>query len=524
MTGRARIVATFFLAVVFAVMVLGTASARTQAPSKYGGTLVVGISGLPNSLDPTLGRGTQPIEVYNTFCEQLYDYDSSSRIVPQLAAALPVISKDKLTYTIPLRQGIRFNDGTPFNAQAVVTTLQRDLTLPGSTRTGELSSIASITASGPLTVVIHLSTQFTPLTGVLALPDGVVLSPTQIAKLGADFATDPVCVGPFMFDHQVVGDNVTVIKSPYYYNQAAVHLDKIVFKPFPDTAAGTAALQAGDIQVLDPVSAAVALPGSQDAGLQLLHANGLGWRGIVINLANKNGVGNLPYTNIGTPLATSAKLRQAFEEAIDRTAMNKVVFGGTTQTGCTPMSPSSPTFDASIPCTRYSPSDARKLVAQSGFPNPTVHLLTSNVTEMVQLAQFIQAEEAAVGINVVIDSVDTATFASRSASGNFETTFSGPATGSSADQAIYDWVATAGSRNFAGYSSPRLDLILANTRKATSAKALRTLYHAAQQILLDDRPIIFLYHSVRYAGVSSDVTGVQLRPDLVLRVAFAQYK
>jgi peptide/nickel transport system substrate-binding protein len=501
--------------------VLGTASAGTLTTSRYGGTLVVGVTGFPDTLDPTLSRTLNAVVVYNSYCEQLYDFDARSRIVPQLAAALPVISKDKLTYTIPLRQGIEFNDGTPFNAQAVVTTLQRMISLPGSSRTGELSSIASVTAQGPFTVVIHLHTQFTPLTATLALPDGAVLSPTQIAKLGSDFATDPVCVGPFMFDHQVAGDNVTVIKSPYYYNQSAVHLDKIVFKAMTDAAAATAALQSGDIQVLDGVMP-TALPGiQQNTGLRLLHANGLGWRGIIINIGNKNGVGNLPYTNVGTPLAASAKLRQAFEEAIDRNAMNKVLFGGTTQIGCTPMSPASPTFDASLHCTPYNPGDAKKLVAQSGFSNPTVHLLTSTTTDMIQLAQFIQAEEAAVGINVIIDTA--VGFTSIAATGNFDTFIQGPASGANTDQSITDWVATSGSRDYGGYSNPRLDLILANTHKATTPKALSTLYHAAQQILLNDRPVIFLYHSVRYVAVSNNVTGVQLRPDLVLRVAFAQY-
>jgi peptide/nickel transport system substrate-binding protein len=503
-----------------ALGLIGPAEAHPDAASRYGGTLVVGISGFPDALDPTLSRTLQAIVVYNSFCEQLYDFDAKSRIVPQLAAALPTVSKDKLIYTIPLRHGIVFNDGTPFNAQAVVTTLQRMISLPGSTRTGELSSIASVAASDPFTVVIHLKTVFTPLTATLALPDGAVLSPTQIAKLGADFATDPVCVGPFMFDHQVAGDNVTVIKSPYYYNQAAVHLDKIVFKVLPDASAATAALQTGDIQVLDGVNP-TALPGiEQNTGLRLLHASGTGWRGIIINIGNKNGVGNLPYANVGTPLASSAKLRQAFEEAIDRNAMNKIVFAGTTQTGCTPMSPALPTFDASIRCTPYNPGDARKLVAQSGFSNPTVHILGSAAPDA--MSQFIQAEEAAVGINVVIDPVVGAT--AMAASGNFDAWLSGPSAGANADQAINDWVATSGSRDYGGYSNPRLDLILANTRKATTPKALATLYHAAQQILLDDRPIIFLYHSVRYEAFSSSVTGVQLRPDLLVRVAFAQYR
>ena len=212
-----------------------------------------------------------------------------------------------------------------------------------------------------------------------------------------------------MFDHRVVGDNVTVIKSPYYYDQGAVHLDKIVFKPMPDAAAAAAALKAGDIQVLDEVSTdrAAGRPGRPEpAGA---HGAAARLAGIVINIGNKNGVGNLPYANVGTPLASSAKLRQAFEEAIDRNALNKVVFGGLDQPSCTPIPPANTAwYDATkVPCTPYDPADAKKLVAASGFPNPTVHLLTPNATDCVRLAQFIQAEEAAVGINVVIDSPTT---------------------------------------------------------------------------------------------------------------------
>ena len=245
----------------------------------------------------------------------------------------------------------------------------------------------------------------------------------------------------------------------------------------------------------------------------------------MINLGNRNGIGNLPYANTGTPLASSPALRKAFEEAIDRDAMNRVVFGGTTQIGCTPFSPSGPAFDASIECTPYDPADAKRLVARSGFPNPTVHLLLPNTTDNVRFAQFIQAQEAAVGINVVVDAVASPIVASLQASGSFETMLAGPASGANTDANIYEWTATSGGRNYGGYSNPRLDLILANSRKATGPQALRTLYHAAQQILAADRPTIFLYHTTRYSGVSTAVTGVEQRSaDLLLRVAFAQYR
>ena len=143
-----------------------------------------------------------------------------------------------------------FNDGTPFNAEAVVATDKRFISYPGSSRANVFTDVGSVTASGPYTVVFHLKAPDATFTGKT-----YVLSPSAVAAEGANFAANPICAGPFMFDHRVVGDNVTLVKSPYWYKRAAVHLDKIVFKPMPDGAAAAAALEAGDIQVLNQVPA-----------------------------------------------------------------------------------------------------------------------------------------------------------------------------------------------------------------------------------------------------------------------------
>jgi peptide/nickel transport system substrate-binding protein len=323
----------------------------------------------------------------------------------------------------------------------------------------------------------------------------------------------------------VVGDRVTLVKSPWYYDRKKVYLDKIVFKMLPNSASATAALKAGDIQVLDNVSPTELRGVQQTSGMRTFGAKGLGWRGIVINIGNRSGccnpLGN-SYQNIGTPLAASPALREAFEEAIDRNALNRIVFGGTTQTGCTPISPSSPSFDAGIRCTPYDPAHARKLVARSGFPNPTVHLAVPGI-DNVRFAEFIQEEERQVGINVVIDVV--ASPAPLQLTGRFDTMLAGPATGANIDGNIFDWFATSGSRNAGGYTNTQLDAILANAHKATSPKALGALYHAAEQIVASDRPAIILYHSVRYTAVAAGVTGPEMRSaDLLLRVAFAQFR
>ncbi len=269
---RFRLGAAVLAGAIVAASVQGLASGH---PARYGGTLFVALSGGdPGVLDPTLTTSNTSGEVLLSICQSLYTYDVKARLVPQLAAAMPAISKDKLTYTIPIRKGILFNDGTPLDAPAVVTSIQRMITLPGSLRASSFDSVDSVTASGPYTVVIHLRERFTPLTAHLASQDGTVMSPTQLQKLGSNFGSNPVCVGPYMYDGRIVGDNVTVIKSPYYYDKYAAHFDKIVYRPANDAAAAVAALRAGDLQLMDQVDAAQLPALQQNSNVQLTGPRG----------------------------------------------------------------------------------------------------------------------------------------------------------------------------------------------------------------------------------------------------------
>ncbi len=502
------------------LVLLAAANARPVETGRNGGTLVVGLSrGDADKLDPTFLTGFSSVEVLRSMCERLYDFDARSQVVPELAATLPTVSRDRLTYTIPLRRGLRFNDGTRFDAAAVKTTLERDMT-PGSPRASDFSPGTSVSTKGPYSVVIHLKTPFTPLVSTLATNDGIVMSAAQLAKLGSNFGTNPVCVGPFMYDSRVVGNSITVVKSPYYYDRAKVHLDKIVFRSASNAPAAVAALQAGDIQLLDSVAPSAVSALQTDRDVRLIKQNSLGWNGIVINIANKNGVGHLPYTTVGTPLAVSPLLRRAFEEAIDRKTMVRVVYSGAATSDCTPVAPASPTYVKGIACTPYDPSDARKLVARSGFKDPTVHLLVSNQTVAVQLAQFIQAEEAAVGIGVVIDQVDNNTLLAKEYSGDFDTANAGWSGSPDVDRNIFQFITTNGSRNFAGYSGNKLDRILHQARQVDDPRAL---YRQAIKIVVGARPYIFLEHPTVYAAVAANVRGVSFFSDTQLRLGLAQY-
>jgi peptide/nickel transport system substrate-binding protein len=522
--GRAALGGAALLLALTLTAAAGAGPAKHASAAKNGGTLVIGLTaGEPDALDPTLARTFSGREVFLTFCEKLYDLNGKAQIVPQLASALPTISKDKLTVTIPLRKGIKFNDGTPFNADAVVASLQRDQTLKGSARASEISPVSDVSAAGAYKVVVHLKTAYSPLTAQLADRAGMVMSPAQLQKLGDKFATNPICVGPFMYDNRVAGDTITVVKSPFYYDKKNVHLDKIVFKVENDAAAAAAALKAGDLQALDGIASTELQGIVHTPSLRVIKQTSLGYQGITINLGNKNGLLK-GYSNVGTPIAASEKLRQAFEMAIDRKAMNKVVFGGTVLPGCTPVSPSSAWYDPSVKCTPYNPAQAKQLVQQSGVNNPTIHLMVPVGTVALRQAQFLQSEEEAVGIHVVIDSTDFVTSLSKADAGTYDTFQIGWSGRVDPDGNIYQFVGTTGSQNDSGYSNPRLDLILNNARKASTEKARKTLYRAAEKIILADRPLIYLYHGVTRAGLNKSLKGVQMFPDTLLRVALAQYK
>jgi peptide/nickel transport system substrate-binding protein len=106
------------------------------------GVLTMALSEDPDPLDPTTSGTFVSRIVYVDMCEKLYDVGPKLQIVPQLATALPTVSKDRKTLTIPLKQGVRFNDGTPFDAQAVKTTFEHYLTYKESSRAGDLAPLS----------------------------------------------------------------------------------------------------------------------------------------------------------------------------------------------------------------------------------------------------------------------------------------------------------------------------------------------------------------------------------------------
>jgi peptide/nickel transport system substrate-binding protein len=489
-----------------------------------GGTLTMALSAEPDFLDPTLAGSFYSRYVFNAMCEKLYDVNADTEVVPQLAASMPKVSNGGKTVTIKVRQGVTFADGTDLDAAAVKTSLERDLDNPQSARVTELGPITSIDAPDASTVVIHLRSAFAPLTAALADRAGMVMSPTQLDKLGDKFGNDPVCVGPFKFSQRVPQNSITLVKDPNYYDADKVHLDKIVYRIITDSAIRAANLKSGDVQVADTVGTDDVSSIQSDSSLQLLESPSLGYQGVTFNVGNVNGVGKPP-ASIDAPYAQDPRIRQAFEDAIDRDALVKTVFDGQFDTACGPISPQSQFSTPAVQqCRSYDPDKAKQLLQAAGVPTPyKLSMLVTNTPDTLKLAQALQAMVKPAGFDLKLQPLEFTTLLDQQDQGKFQVLQLGWSGRVDPDANITNFIGTQGSQNVGGYSSPKVDSLLAKARQTQDISARAKIYGQVQAQTEKDNPIIYLYRQRNLTGVSKDISGVQVFPDGIIRVAFAGY-
>lgn len=503
---------------------ISTGSAADPAEVKKGGTLTVALSADPDKLDPTLARSLVSRYVFHTMCQKLYDVDKDAKIVPQLATALPTISPDGLSVTIPLREGVRFADGGTLDSAAVKTTLNRHLTLAGSGRKTELGPISSIETPDPKTVVIKLSKPFAPLTAALSDRAGMILSPAAIAKLGANFATGPVCSGPFKFASRVAQNSIKVVKDPLYYDADKVYADAIEYRIITDSSIRAANLRSGDAQIADSISTQDAPSLQKESNLTVLQSQSLGYQGITVNVGNVDGVGE-PAKPIDRPIAKDPKVREALEAAIDRETLVKTIFNGLNNVACSPISPQSEfSSDAAQTCPPHDPEKAKRLLGEAGVQTPyKITLLTSNNPDDLRLAQALQAMVKEGGFDMVLQPMEFTALLDQQDRGDYELLRLGWSGRVDPDANIFNFVGTGGGQNVAGYNDPEMDTLLTDARQSLD-KAKRTeLYGKVVAKLQQDDPLIYLYRQRNITAFANQVKGVRVFPDGVIRAAFAGY-
>jgi len=501
------------LCFVLAVVLL----ALTSPAAAQKKTLVIALNQDPDILDPTLARTYVGRIIFQHMCEKLYDIDASLNISPQLAAAMPAVSDGGKTVTIKLRSGVKFNDGTPMNAEAVKFSLDRHREMKGSNRRSELDHVTTVEVVDPTTVRLRLKSPLSPLVAILTDRAGMPVSPAAANKLGDKFGTAPVCVGPWQFAERIPQDRIVLERSPHYFDPGQAKFDKLVFRIIPDDNVRLANLRSGDIDVMHQVAPSDATSIKKEGKFELSNVTGLGYNGITVNLRNKNGK-TQPPGDLGTPLANDPRVREALELSIDREALNQVAWDGLYTPGCTAIAPNSP-FADKRKCPGRDVARAKKLLADAGLGSGyAFEMVIVNNPPARRVGEVIQGMAREAGFNVTLTPKEFASSLKDNEDGKHQAFQIGWSGRVDPDHNIHQFHTCGGSLNETGVCDEKLDAILNKAREVTDVAQRATLYREADDLMLARRNIIYLYFQNYIVAFPKNLKGYKAVPDGLIRI------
>ncbi|MGQ0662373.1 MAG: ABC transporter substrate-binding protein [Pseudomonadota bacterium] len=490
-------------------IVAAVALATLAGPAAAQTTLRIGLAEDPDVLDPTQARTFVGRIVFAALCDKLFDIDENLNLVPQLAIAHEW-SGDNRSLFIKLRAGVVFHDGEKLDAAAVKYSIERHKNLPGSTRRGELSSVSGVEAVDDLTVKLNLDAPFVPLLAQLTDRSGMIVSPKAAQAAGANFGAHPVCAGPYKFVERVAQDRIVLEKFANYWNKDQIFIDRIVYLPIPDSTVRLANLQSGGLDFIERVSATDLPAVRANPRLKLANVVELGYNGITINV----GTGD----PAKTPLGQDARVRKAFELALDRDVINQVVYNGEFFAGNQWVASNNPFYTKNTPIPKRDLAQARALLREAGHPNPVVELMVPNNPDQMRVGEVIQALTREAGFEVRLRATEFATSLQIAEKGDFQAYLLGWSGRSDPDGNIHTFVSCKGPLNYAKYCNPEVDRLLDKSRTIGAPVERLKVYEEMNAILQRDLPIVYIHHRRWLYAHTARLSGFRVIPDGLVRV------
>jgi peptide/nickel transport system substrate-binding protein len=478
-------------------------------------TLRIGLAEDPDMLDPSLGRTYVGRIVFSAFCDKLFDIDEKLNIVPQLALSYET-STDGKEITIKLRPGVKFHDGEPFDAEAAKFSLERHLTMPGSFRKPELGAVDHIDVVDSLTVKLVLKTPFSPLITQLTDRAGMMVSPKAAKEEGDKFGLHPVCAGPYKFVERVQQDRMVFEKFADYWNKDNVFIDRVVFLPINDATVRLANLKSGGLDLIERVLATDIKDVRADKRLELSTASELGYLGLTINIGNDKNKG---------ALSQSEKVRQALDLSIDRDALNQVVFNGEFTPGNQWVSPQHPYYQQAFPVPKRDVTKAKALLKEAGVALPvSVDYMVPKGAENEAVAQVIQSMAAEAGFDLKIRVIEFATSFKQAQAGEFQVFQINWSGRIDPDGNSYVFLHTSAPQDDGKYSNPEADKAMEDARLISDPAQRKAIYEKLTKIVLNDEPIIYIYHRKLLIAHTARLEGYRQMPDGLVRVVGLKLK
>ncbi|MEN4929385.1 glutathione ABC transporter substrate-binding protein GsiB [Erwinia billingiae] len=492
------------------LLTAGLLSSFAAVPAWAAKDAVIAVGSNFTTLDPYDANDTLSQAVAKSFYQGLFGFDKDMKLVNVLAESSDA-SKDGLTYTIKLRSGIKFQDGSDFNAEAVKINLDRASNPDNHLKRYNLfKSIATTEVIDPLTVKITLKQPFSAFINTLASPAAAMISPTALKKYGKEIGFHPVGTGPYELDTWNQTDFVKVKKFAGYWKKGYPKLDTITWRPVVDNNTRAAMLQTGEANFAFPIPYEQAKLLEKNSKLDLVTSPSIMQRYISFNVTQK------PFDN--------PKVREAINYSINRQALVKVAFAGYA-TPATGIVPPAIQFAQTYPAPEYNPAKARELLKEAGFPNGFTTTLWSshNHSTAQKVLQFTQQQLAQVGIKATLTAMDAGQRAAEvEDKGQKESGVRMFYTGWSASTGEANWALTPLFAtqswpptifNTAFYSNAKVDSDLADALKTTDGEKKAALYKDAQDIIWKEQPWVPLVVEKLVSANTKNLTGFYVMPD-----------
>jgi peptide/nickel transport system substrate-binding protein len=497
------------------ILLVASAACRPSA-SKVESTVLVGRGNDVLTLDPACVTDSESAEVTEQIFDHLVRYKrASTEIEPGLATKWEV-STDGKAWTFYLRPNVRFHDGTPLDADAVVFSFdrQRDPTHPFHQPDftywdTTFRNIQSLTKVNDLTVRINIERPYAPFLANLAMFPVSIVSPTAVKKWGKDFAKHPVGTGPFKFVEWSQGERVTLEGNGYYWDGAPA-INHLVFVTIRDPRQRLVALEGDAIDVAENLS-------PQDLQFVNLHPE--------LTLQRIAGI-NIGYLamNVTHPPFDDVRVRRAINHAVNKTAIVKLIYQGLAQPATTPVPPSL-WGHVDEPLYQYDPKLAARLLREAKFVPPKVlpKLFTMDTSRPYMpspdtVARIIQHNLHDVGVDVEVVKNDIDAHVRLTQEGKHDLCLLGwTADNGDPDNLLYvlfdsENAEIGTARNVAFYKNAELHGILAWAQETSDQGERERFYRKAQDLIARDAPWVPLAHAEVVVAARNSLHGLIVHP------------
>jgi peptide/nickel transport system substrate-binding protein len=477
--------------------------ATAPALGKRGGQLVFADITDPKSLDPALITDRTGARAQRAIYDPLIDLDDNSTLVPGLAESWEIAS-DAKSVTLHLRKGVKFHDGTAFDAQAVKVHFDRHRDpATKSLRTGELVNVANVNVIDPGTVRIELKEANPQFLYLLIDWDAFIESPTALQQYGADYGSHPVGTGPFKLVEYVKDDHILYERNPEYWQTGKPLVDSLKIRTIPTEATRLIELRSGGVQIVVDPPAQDLERMQQMAEVKLTHRLG----------------GRFSYWTWNTstsPYGKSPEFRQALNWLVDREGIQKGVFFNTGRLNYAPFHAGTPFDDPTYKPFSRDLDKAKALLDRSGVPSPAAFSIWVGPTGFYgKLAQVIAANFADVGVNVDIQNLADAALNAERDKGNFHLSVYQGGWSWRADPSLYLRNILHSKSTYTPwiYKDPEVDALIDQAEAETAVDKRIPLYRKLAERVNDDAALAFAYQEDTFVAISPKVGGWVQRAD-----------